>query len=164
MRALCHARCHDSLLRSWRPAERPLDSLECGPAADRDTRCPGACGWSRPVRRRPGRLGGDRADARYLRLAALCVVLGAVFGPGVASRIVGRRRSTSSRAGLSATTHGLAATLRAGRGTCDHPLAMAHTGALCLGPRQRACLLADADFVARKRLAALAGDPSPGAV
>ena len=52
---------------------------------------------------------------------------------------------------------------RACRGTCGHPLALAHAGTLCMGPRQRACLLADADFAAWKRLAVVAGDPGAGA-
>ena len=56
----------------------------------------------------------------------------------------------------------LAAARRAGRGARDHPVALARAGALCLGPRQRAGLLADAGHAARQRLAPVAGDPGAG--
>src|SRR5262245_10177769 len=155
-----HARFHDRLLRSRRCPGQPLDPLECGSAADRNACRLGACGWSQPMRRHPSRLGGDPADARYLRLAALCVVIGTVFAAGIAPRLVDRRRRTSPGTGFSATARGLATTLHACCGTCGHSLAMARAGALCLGPRQRACLLADAGYAPRKRLAVVARDPS----
>ena len=116
-----------------------------------------AVGRGRSVRH-PSGLGGDRADARHLRLAALRAVVGAVLGAGAAPCAVGRRRGAAPGAGLSATARGLTAALRAGRGTCDHPLALACAGALCVGPRQRACLLADAGIAARQRLAPVAGN------
>ena len=58
---------------------------------------------------------------------------------------------------------GSRAARRAGRGACGHPVALACAGALCLGPRQRAGLLADAGLAAWKRLADVAGDPRAAA-
>ena len=57
----------------------------------------------------------------------------------------GRSRGAAHRVRLSDAASGLAAACRAGRGACGHPLALARARALCLGPRQRAGLLADAD-------------------
>ena len=106
--------------------------------------------------------GGDRAAGAGLRLAALRARLGAVLGAGAAPCAAGRRRGAAPRAGLSAAAPGLAAARRAGRGARGHPVALACARALCLGPRQRAGLLADAGLAARQRLAPVAGDPHAG--
>ena len=162
MGAPYHARCHDSRLWSRRSPERPLDALKCV-AADRDTRCPGACGRSRPIRRHPSRLGAI-VLMLVIFVSPLCALSSAaVFGAGIAPRIFGRRRSTSSRTGLCATAHGLAVspTLVLVAAHAVILWLMAYTGALCMGPRQRACLLADADFAAWKRLAVVADDLVP---
>ena len=95
----------------------------------------------------------------HLRLAALRAVLGAVFGAGAAPCPADRGRRAASRARVSAAAIRPAAARRAGRGTCGHPVALACAGALRMGPRQRAGLLADAGLAAWKRLADVARDP-----
>ena len=157
--ASCHAGSDDRLLRPSACAERHLDALESRSAADGNARCAGARGRSRALVRRPRRLGGDCADGRHLRLAALRAVVGAVLGAGAAPCPSGCRRGASPGVGLSAAARGLAAACRAGRDKRRHPVAVARAGTLCLGPRQRAGLLPDADFAAGQRLADVAGDP-----
>src|SRR5262249_19007935 len=63
---------------------------------------------------------------------------------------------------LPAAAPGLAAARHACRGEHSHPLVLARAGTVCLGPGQRAGLLADAGLTARQRLAPLAGDPDAG--
>ena len=80
----------DTMIAYCGPARCPgrtLDPLECGSAADCNTRCLGACGWSQPILRHPSGLGGDRADA-VIFVSPLCALSSALFSVRVLHHVL----------------------------------------------------------------------------
>ena len=75
------------VLRPRRDPGRPLDALECRSAADRGARRAGGRGRARPRRRRPRRLGGDRADG-VVFVSPLCALSSALFSARVLHHVL----------------------------------------------------------------------------